>query len=96
MTSANQHPHMSVDLYQRLLHTAQKIAAEKNVYRLCEMILTEAMDITHADGGTFYLVRQNASGHDDHLDFVIVRNQSLNIGMESHQGKTSEGISLLV
>ena len=89
MTSANQHPHMSVDLYQRLLHTAQKIAAEKNVYRLCEMILTEAMDITHADGGTFYLVRQNASGHDDHLDFVIVRNQSLNIGMESHQGKTS-------
>jgi HD-GYP domain-containing protein (c-di-GMP phosphodiesterase class II) len=89
MTSANQHSDMSVDLYRRLLHTAQKIAAEKNVYRLCETILAEAMDITRADGGTFYLVRQNENGLDDHLDFVIVRNQSLNIGMDSHQGKTS-------
>lgn len=89
MAHADQNPDMPIDLYRRLLHTAQKIAAEKNVYRLCEIILTEAMDITHADGGTFYLVRQNASGHDDHLDFVIVRNQSLDIGMESHQGKTS-------
>ena len=87
MTHADHRPDMPVDLYRRLLHTAQKIAAEKNVYRLCEIILSEAMDITRADGGTFYLVRQNDNGLDDHLDFVIVRNQSLNIGIESQQVK---------
>ena len=36
---------MSISLYRRLLQIAQKIAAEKNVYRLCEIILAEAMDI---------------------------------------------------
>src|SRR6187431_382995 len=75
---------MSIALYRRLLRTAQKIAAEKDVYRLCEMILAEAQDITGADGGTFYLVRQDKNGRDDHLDFVIVRNTSLGIGTTNH------------
>lgn len=75
---------MPVELYRRLLRTAQKIAAEKDVYRLCEMILAEAQDITGADGGTFYLVRQNENGRDDYLDFVIVRNTSLGIGGAGH------------
>ena len=75
---------MPIELYRRLLRTAQKIAAEKDVYRLCEMILAEAQDITGADGGTFYLVRQDKKGRDDHLDFVIVRNTSLGIGTTTH------------
>jgi GAF domain-containing protein len=75
---------MPIALYRRLLRTAQKIAAEKDVYRLCEMILAEAQDITGADGGTFYLVRQDKNGRDDHLDFVIVRNTSLNITAATH------------
>lgn len=87
--SSTQPPHdMPIALYRRLLHTAQKLAAEKNVYRLCEMILSEAQDITGADGGTFYLVQQDNNGRDQQLDFVIVRNHSLNIGLASHQGKT--------
>lgn len=89
---------MSISLYRRLLQIAQKIAAEKNVYRLCEIILAEAMDITQADGGTFYLVRQDNNGNDDHLDFVIVRNRTLGIGMETHQGKSSNlpAVSLFI
>lgn len=75
---------MPIELYRRLLRTAQKIAAEKDVYRLCEMIVAEAQDITGADGGTFYLVRQDKNGRDDHLDFVIVRNTSLGIGAGTH------------
>ncbi|HSC75593.1 MAG TPA: HD domain-containing phosphohydrolase [Pseudomonadales bacterium] len=75
---------MPIELYRRLLRTAQKIAAEKDVYRLCEIILAEAQDITGADGGTFYLVRQNDNGRDDHLDFVIVRNNSLGITPAKH------------
>lgn len=75
---------MPIELYQRLLNTAQRITAAKDVYRLCEIILAEAQDITGADGGTFYLVRQDKQGNDAHLDFVIVRNQSLGINAETH------------
>ncbi|HQQ62209.1 MAG TPA: GAF domain-containing protein [Pseudomonadales bacterium] len=78
------HKDMPVELYRRLLRTAQKITASKDIYRLCEIILDEAQDITGADGGTFYLVRQDARGHDDHLDFIIVRNQSLGITHDTH------------
>lgn len=74
---------MSIELYRRLLSTAQKIAAEKDVYRLCEIILTEAQDITGADGGTFYLVRQDEYRKDNRLEFIIVRNQSLGITSET-------------
>lgn len=84
MISSTPPADMPIELYRRLLQTAQKIAAEKDVYRLCEIILSEAKDITGADGGTFYLVRQDDSGRDDHLDFVIVRNKSLGITSETH------------
>ncbi len=75
---------MPIELYRRLLRTAQKITAAKDIYRLCEIILAEAQDITGADGGTFYLVRQDAKGHDSQLDFVIVRNRTLGINAETH------------
>ncbi len=76
---------MPVELYRRLLRTAHKITAAKDVYRLCEIILDEAQDITGADGGTFYLVRQDEHGRDDHLDFVMVRNKSLGITTDNRQ-----------
>lgn len=84
MTREALHKDMPVELYRRLLRTAQKITASKDIYRLCEIILDEAQDITGADGGTFYLVRQDAKGHDDHLDFIIVRNHSLGITHDTH------------
>lgn len=89
MSGNSIHGDMPTALYRRLLHTAQKIAAEKNVYRLCEIILAEAQDITQADGGTFYLVRQDLRGRDDHLDFVIVRNHSLGITTTNHSRQTA-------
>lgn len=84
MTCDIQNMDMPVELYQRLLLTAQKITAEKDVFRLCEIILNEAQDITGADGGTFYLVGKDENGHDDHLDFIIVRNKSLGISSATH------------
>jgi HD-GYP domain-containing protein (c-di-GMP phosphodiesterase class II) len=84
MTRDTLHKDMPVELYRRLLRTAQKITASKDIYRLCEIILDEAQDITGADGGTFYLVRQEPGGHDDHLDFIIVRNTSLGITHDTH------------
>lgn len=84
MLRDNLHMDMPIELYRRLLRTAQKITAAKDVYRLCEIILAEAQDITGADGGTFYLVRQDDNGRDDHLDFVIVRNKSLGINADNH------------
>ncbi len=84
ITRDSLHKDMPVELYRRLLRTAQKITAAKDVYRLCEIILMEAQDITGADGGTFYLVRQNENGRDQQLDFVIVRNKSLGIAAETH------------
>jgi HD-GYP domain-containing protein (c-di-GMP phosphodiesterase class II) len=89
MISSTPPADMPIELYRRLLQTAQKIAAEKDVYRLCEIILSEAKDITGADGGTFYLVRQDDNGRDDHLDFVIVRNKSLGITSETHNRQPS-------
>lgn len=89
MLRDNLHMDMPVELYRRLLRTAQKITAAKDVYRLCEIILAEAQDITGADGGTFYLVRTDDKGRDDHLDFVIVRNKSLGINAESHSRQHS-------
>lgn len=83
-TQMERHMDMPVELYRRLLRTAQKITAAKDVYRLCEIILAEAQDITGADGGTFYLVRPDENARDDHLDFVIVRNKSLGITAETH------------
>jgi HD-GYP domain-containing protein (c-di-GMP phosphodiesterase class II) len=77
---------LSLTQYQRLLDIAQKITATKDIHRLCEIILVEAQDITHADGGTFYLVRQDSQGHDDRLDFVIVRNRTLAIEASSRTG----------
>ena len=56
------------------------LSAEKDHDRLLELILTKAMEITNADGGTLY-----SRTDDDHLKFEILHNHSLNI----HKGGTS-------
>ncbi len=72
-----------------LLHELNQIgialSAEKDHACLLELILTKAMEITNADGGTLYTCTD-----DKLLQFEIVHNHSLNI----HKGGTSgEAIS---
>lgn len=70
---------MSTESYQRLLDIAGEIVAEPDIHRLCEAVLVEAQKCTGAEGGTLYLVGQDKSGQDDHLDFVIVRNSKIDL-----------------
>lgn len=59
------------------------LSAEKNLNHLLEMIVTEAKNLTQADGGTLYLLKDKA------LHFTVAQTDSLNIKM----GGTSAPIS---
>ena len=63
------------DLLRVILPIGIALSAEKNFDRLLESILIQAKSVCNADGGTLYLLE------DDHLNFAIVCNDSLNITM---------------
>lgn len=63
-----------------LLETGRALSAEKNINVLMEQILTTAMRLSNADGGTLYRCEE-----DQRLVFSILKNHSLNI----HMGGTS-------
>jgi sigma-B regulation protein RsbU (phosphoserine phosphatase) len=63
------------DLLRVILPIGIALSAEKNFDRLLESILIQAKSVCNADGGTLYLLE------DDHLNFAIVRNDSLHITM---------------
>ena len=42
--------------YQTLLRIGRSMISERNVDKLCELILNEAQKLSRADGGTLYLV----------------------------------------
>jgi HD-GYP domain-containing protein (c-di-GMP phosphodiesterase class II) len=70
--------------YQRLLKVAQRITAQHDIARLCETVLEEARQLTHADGGTLYMVKGH--GATACLEFAIVRNRSLDIHLGGSNG----------
>jgi HD-GYP domain-containing protein (c-di-GMP phosphodiesterase class II) len=61
------------------------LSAEKNRDRLVEMILLEAKQLCHADGGTLYL-----RDDEDRLRFAIMRTDSLGIALGGTTGKPIE------
>ncbi|KUJ72690.1 HD domain-containing phosphohydrolase [Thiomicrospira sp. WB1] len=78
--------HGSVDGMDRVARLNQigvALSAEKDLAVLLENILAEAKNLTHADGGTLYLLE------DDALHFTVAQTDSLGIRM----GGTSEPIS---
>lgn len=79
---------------QRLMHDQRELlvelSGEPNTGRLLERILSEAQGITHADGGTLYLLRDEEEGQ-ERLEFALVRNDSLGI---RQGGSGGDGISL--
>lgn len=75
---------ITLEQYQHLLKVAQKLTAQHDIARLCEIILEEARALTHADGGTLYLLE--GYGQQARLEFTIVRNHSLNIRLGGTSG----------
>lgn len=60
---------------QRLSNIGRALSGERNLNALLETIVNEARNLTLADGGTLYILK------DKKLHFKIVQNESLNINM---------------
>ncbi len=67
---------------EQLNDIGASLSSERNVDRLLEKILLAAKAITHADGGTLYLVSEDQR----HLHFEIVRTDSLGIAFGGSSG----------
>ncbi len=67
---------------EQLNDIGASLSSERNVDRLLEKILVAAKTVTHADGGTLYLVSEDQR----HLHFEIVRTASLGIAFGGASG----------
>lgn len=67
---------------RKLSEISLALSAEHNLPRLLERIVDEARYMTHADGGTLYLVNKQG----DALNFEIVHTDSLNVRMGGASG----------
>ena len=68
------------ELLRRLNEIGVALSAERDLYTLLELILTEARRFTGADAGTLYLAK------DDHLTFEIAHNDTLKTFMGGRRG----------
>ena len=71
--------------YQSLVKVGRSLISERNITRLCELILDEAQQLTRADGGTLYLVNSPSATA---LNFSIVHNHSLNFRLIANPGES--------
>jgi len=78
-------PSLDKDIFWQLIEISIALSSERNSARLFEKILDAAQDITHADGGTLYLLKEKA-GHQV-LEFEILRNNSLNLTLGGSSGR---------
>ncbi|MBP7178644.1 MAG: GAF domain-containing protein [Moraxellaceae bacterium] len=72
-------------LFWRLIEISTALSGERNTLRLFERILDAAQDITHADGGTLYLIKEPEEGKPV-LEFEIMRNSSLGLRLGGTSG----------
>ena len=64
---------------ERLVRLGISMASERDEGRLLGLVLEGAMELTNADGATFYLM----TDQEDALEFRIIRNASLGISRQS-------------
>jgi len=79
----------STELQRQLLDVALRLFSERDILRLCDTIVAEAMRLTRAEGGTLYLVDSRVADRRARpriLRFTIIRNEPLGIRM-GHDGK---------
>ncbi len=69
------------ELLHSVIDLAVMFSAEKRFEQLLERILLEAKGLCHADGGTLYLYDDH-----DHLEFVIMHNDTLHIALGGATG----------
>lgn len=77
------------NLFWRLIEISTALSGERNTSRLFERILDAAQDITHADGGTLYLIKEHEEGKPV-LAFEILRNDSLGLRLGGTSGNPIE------
>ena len=68
---------------RKLTRIGVALSAERNIGRLFEMIVEQAREFTHADGGTLYI----ASDDEAELQFAIVQTETLNVRMGGTGGQ---------
>lgn len=76
-------------LFWRLIEISTALSGERNTSRLFERILDAAQDITHADGGTLYLIKEEEEGRPV-LEFEILRTNSLMLRLGGTSGNPIE------
>ena len=69
------------DLLEVVIPIGVQLSSEKDFNRLLETMLVEAKTFCHADAGTLYLLTE-----DRHLQFVIVRNDSIGVALGGTTG----------
>lgn len=85
MSSTDVAAELDRDLFWRLIEISTALSGERNTSRLFERILDAAQDITHADGGTLYLIKEHEAGKPV-LEFEILRNDSLQLKLGGTSG----------
>ncbi|MCB1658713.1 MAG: hypothetical protein KDI39_10845, partial [Pseudomonadales bacterium] len=78
-------PSLDKDIFWQLIEISMALSSERNSARLFEKILDAAQDITHADGGTLYLLKEKKGKQV--LEFEILRNNSLNLTLGGSSGR---------
>jgi len=74
-----------IDKIQMLNKIGTALSANRELTSLLDMIVTEAKNITNADGGTLYLLNSDTQ----ELDFTVVQTNSLGIHIVSKEDKKS-------
>ena len=70
-----------------LFEVGLSLSSERDHDRLIEKILIEAKRFCRADGGTIYMVTE-----DDHLEFAIMRNDTMGTALEGTTGMPLDGM----
>lgn len=87
---------MSVDNIKNLLSRLEKLndigaalSRERDINRLLEIILVAAKTITHAEGGTLYLIKEKSKDGEEgrSLSFEILHNDKLGVELGGTSGK---------
>lgn len=72
--------------YQTLVKVGQNLISERNLTKLCELILDEAQNLCHAEAGTIYLANEQPASE---LYFAIVHNKALNTRLIAREGESA-------
>ena len=76
-------PYEDDGMFLRLVDLGIALSVEKDLDKLLERILDEAISITRADAGSFYRVAEDEKS----LEFAIIRNKSLDLHMGGKSDK---------